>query len=266
MLKKNTLILLFVVICLFLTSCSKTTFRGKITDKATGEAIEGVKLTLKVDEIESTPVLSNQRGDYRIAKERTKTGLLTAEKEGFETYSVDQIIDQTELNFWLRPSVEETARRILSLEIAGIEDDKKWEELFRIYLHPYYQAEYPIQIFLEKEKDYQTFYSLILNRNKKFQSLFQTFLISDFLPNTDILYFQTKVQNFTALISSESFTVKSIEDLGEWRDEHQHKNYKNIKKITLEIILFDEEKMSKIDKNLYMVLANDYWHFFWVER
>lgn len=215
------------LVLLTLVGCSKYNLRGDVTDKATGLPLEGVTVTLVVDE-EERQTTTNRRGNYRIAKDRQKLGLLKAEKEGYESYSVDKIGYEKDLSFWLRPTAEETVKRIITLEQAGAqEDSKKWEELYRTYLHPNYQAEFPLPLFLEKEQAYQTFYSLLVDAEPE---------------------------------------IKEVIMLTNWRDEHQHKVYKEVKKVTVELTTKVDEQESKVTKEFYLAHSQQYWHFFWIGR
>ena len=217
---------LLALLILF-SGCSKYTIRGNITDKATNLGIEGVQISLKVEgQEQDRTTLSNKKGDYRIAKDKNKLAFLKAEKENYEPYSLDKISSEQVLNFWLRPTVEETARRIVELEKAGsLDTEDEWIDLYKTYLHPNYQAEYPLNTFLEKERAYKTFYNTL---------------------------------------TEEPVVVKNVQTFTNWRDDHQHKVYAEVKKVTLELTTKTGDNTSKIEKEFYFGLAQDYWHLFLV--
>ena len=223
--KKLQSIIVVIFVLIFLSSCSKYALRGKVTDRATGLALEEVAINLKVEGEKDYPAKTNSAGGYRAPKSKNKLGILTAEKEGYESYQREKIGVETVLDFWLRPTVEETVKRVITLEKAGVSDEKKWEELYWLYLHIYYQAEYPLQTFLDKERAFETFYSILTDAEP---------------------------------------VIKSVTTLTNWRDEHQHKVYDEVKKVVVELTTSIDGKESKIEKEFFLGVSDQYWHIFWL--
>jgi len=134
---------------LLLTACSFT-LRGKITDIATGNAVENATVSVDLGEgRDPRTAKTNAEGNYRIKKDdRPQDVTYTA--DGFESFTVSLNKEKVK-NTYLIPSPQETARRIV--ESLRNED----MDLTYGYLHPNYQSLFTLDRYKELNQDFVAF-------------------------------------------------------------------------------------------------------------
>ncbi|MEI6221665.1 MAG: carboxypeptidase-like regulatory domain-containing protein [bacterium] len=271
---KRSLAFVLVMNLFLLTGCSKYSLKGTVTDKATGLPIEGVDISIKAGAIERTGK-TNNKGKYSVSKDKKVPGLLTASKDGFTSFEKDQILEEKDFSFWLRPTAEETAKRIIGLERqaallaneqrdlekerGGLENTQKQasdgklnkKDSDRLAEIKTRLAQIPDQY----RGAYQTIYATYLHPN--YQAAFS---LDDFIRQ------EQAYETANALITTDPFDVRSSQNLTSWRDDRQNKVYETTQKVVIEVTTKAGDQEAKLSREFYFGLFTDYWHFFWVNR
>jgi hypothetical protein len=112
---------------------------GTITDKATGTGIQNAKITVDLGEGKTREKTTDANGKYKIKKDN-RDQAITVTADGYETYTTT-IKKEKKQDYWLRPTPNETTRRL-------IEDFKNnnLDDAY-IYLHPSYQGMISLDVF-----------------------------------------------------------------------------------------------------------------------
>lgn len=254
-------ILLILLITVLLTACGGA-IKGEITSKITGEPIEGVQVEIAVEGRETRRKTTTITGRYDLPKPPDVPGTITATKEGYHSYTFE-VTDSGRYDFWMRPDEGETARRILKLQIAGAtlpenvneaddpegaalatrEQEKNWEHLWRTYIHPNYQAQYPLPPPGETEEKRYTlpsFIALLTQQKEIYRSL----------------------AGFDHQDEEKHPRVEAVETLENWMDTNQRKRYETVKHVTMIAPLKEDGEKTL---HYYLVLSNEYWHALWIE-
>ena len=130
-------------------------------------------------------------------------------------------------------------------------EEQNWNYLDEVYayLHPNHQAQYLREDFKMKERQLETFYSLIDD----------DFVVDSLIDDEGVLL--EEEQQWTT--QKGNVVIKTPILYPKWADQAQHKIYENVYAVPVEIT---KTNGGKVTLEFYFAVAYDYWHFFWYNR
>ncbi|GEM_PF-6180433 len=240
-------ILAFSTVALLLSGCGRMV-GGTITDKATSSPVVGASVYMKAAGSDPRETKSDTKGRYRISKDKTSQGSFQVYKFGYDPFSFD-LLAETKKDFWLRPSPQETVRRILALSREALLNDKldQLNEVYQ-YLHNKDKALRQLPKFKQDVQMLETFFTQIDD----------PLTVKD--PSEEKDFGGVYPAEASLITERQNVTIKAPQMMDAWINPTHNSLYKNVVMVPVEA-----KKLTggSVNFDMYLVLSDDYWHYFW---